>query len=132
MTSLQSLQAAVYARLTGDDVLMSMVSGVCDDVPDGQAFPYVTIGDAAEIPWSTFGRGGADDVLTMHIWSQANGYKEALGILDRLNTLLDGGELTVDGHVHVGTLYEGAETLRDPDGVTRHVVARYRAYVQRS
>lgn len=132
MTSLHDLQTAVYTELTGDEALMSMISGVFDDVLDGQAFPYVTIGDAAETPWSTFGRSGADDVLTIHIWSQANGFKEALQVLDRLNALLDSDELTVGGHVHVGTLYEGAETLRDPDGITRHVVARYRVYVQRS
>lgn len=132
MTSLHNLQTAIYAELTGDEALMSMISGVFDAVPDGQALPYIVIGDATETPWSTFGRSGSDDVLTIHIWSQANGFKGALQVLDQLNALLDGGELEMSGHVHVGTLYEGAETLRDPDGVTRHAVARYRAYVQRS
>lgn len=138
-TSLQVLQAAIYAKLTADtgsgglfDPTAPMITGVFDDVPDGQPLPYITIGEATETPWSTFGRVGADDTLTIHIWSQAPGFKEALGILDRLNVLLDGGVLEVDGHVHVGTLYESAETLRDPDGVTRHVVARYRAYLQGS
>jgi hypothetical protein len=136
-TSLQVLQAAIYARLTTDvesgglfDPSAPMITGVLDDVPDGQGFPYITIGEATENAWSTMGRDGSNDTLTIHIWSSAPGFKEALTILDRLNVLLDGGVLEIDGHMHVGTLYESAETLRDPDGVTRHVVARYRVYVQ--
>lgn len=138
-TSLGDMQAAVYAKLMADtgsggllDPSAPMITGVLDDVPEGQEFPYITIGEAIEMPWSTMGRDGADDTLTIHIWSRAHGFAEALGILDRLNMLLDGGELAIDDYIHVGTLYVSAETLRDPDGITRHVVATYRVYVQES
>ncbi len=136
-TALGALQAAVYAKLTADTGAGGLLStsapkiaGVYDDLPEGQAFPYIVIGDAIEAPWSTMGRDGDEGVITLHIWSQARGFREALMVLDRVNELLDGGALDVGGYSHVATMYESSETLRDPDGVTRHVVARYRVLVQ--
>ncbi|MFA5313221.1 MAG: DUF3168 domain-containing protein [Methanomassiliicoccales archaeon] len=137
-SAMSDLQAAVYAKITADTgtggLLAAgapMISGVFDEVPEGQAFPYITIGDNTELPWSTFGKDGNNEVLTLHIWSQAKGFREAELILKRLNVVLK-GDLTISGNVHAGTNYEGADTSRDPDGITRQIIARYRVYVQES
>lgn len=134
-----AIQAAVYTVLNGDtgagglrNPTSPLVQGVFDAVPDNQALPYVVIGDQTETPFDTMGKYGAANLLTVHAWSEAAGYKEAQGILSRLNYLLDGVALTITGYSHVGTVYDGAETVREPDGVTRHIIARYRVYVQES
>lgn len=126
LTSLWEIQKAVYAALTGDAVLMAKVKGVFDKVPDGQTYPYVTVGDATEVKDDTFTSKGFQATITCHIWSQYPGFKEALEILGEMNRILDGPSLIVFGFSHVYTRMEFCETLRDPDGVTRHVPVRYR------
>ncbi len=123
---LLELQKAVYSKLSGDAALMAKVTGVFDSVPDSQAFPYITIGEATEVPFSAFSSVGKESTLTLHIWSRYSGFKEALDVLKRVNELLDGATLTITGYALVDMSLEMSETLRDPDGVTRHVAARFR------
>jgi hypothetical protein len=130
MTALLEIQKAVYSKLTGDITLMGMIKGVFDDVPDNQPFPYITIGEATENPFNTFERKGRDTTFTLHIWSQYNGYKEALEILDRMNTLLDNETLPIAGFSLVYCQFENAATIEESDGVTRHVPVRYRVVIQ--
>lgn len=134
-----AIQAAVYTVLNGDtgtgglrNSTSPMVAGVFDEVPEGQAFPYVVIGEQNETPFCTMAKDGSANVLMVNVWSQARGFKEAQAALNRINHLLAGTALTIAGYQHVGTVYEGADSLRDPDGITRHIAARYRVYVQES
>ena len=132
-TALSEVQTAIYSKLTGDGTLMAQVTGVFDSgaVPENQAFPYITLGDTTEAPDNAFGTRGYDDTLTLHIWSDALGFKECHIILARMNTLLDQQTLTLISHHHVGTWYEFSETLNDPgvDGI-KHIPVRYRIETQ--
>jgi len=137
-SAMAAVQAAVYSKLTADvgaggllNVTSPMITGVFDEVPDGQSFPYIVIGDQNEASFSTMAKDGGVLLITLHIWSQAKGFREAELVLGRANYLLDGA-LVITGYAHVGTVYEGADTLRDPDGITRHIAARYRVYAQSS
>lgn len=125
------LQVAVRQRLLADPLLMSKIKGVFDAVPDNQAFPYVTIGDVTSIPNRTFGRFGEECTITLHIWSRYNGFKEAAEILDDLNRILADTVFSVPGWEMQGCYYEFSETIRDPDGVTRHIPVRYRVKLQK-
>lgn len=130
-TALLEIQKAVYAKLTGDATLMSKVTGVFDAVPQNQAFPYIVIGDATEVPWDHMGgKRGHETTMALHIWSRYNGFAEALGILADVNRLLDRAALAVTGFATVQCAYEWSTTLRDPDGITRHVPVRYRLLVE--
>lgn len=132
MSALPVIQQAIYSRLTGDSVLMSKVTGVFDYVPDNQTFPYITIGEATSAPYRTFSRFGEEVTVTCHIWSRYDGFKEALDILADMNRLLaDRDDLSVTGYDLICCFFEFSETMRDPDGITRHVVARYRLIVQK-
>lgn len=121
-------QAAVYAKLTGDSMLMTMVEGVFDgEAPEGTAYPYVTLGDAIETPDNAHGAFGRQTVQTLHVWSEYRGYAEANAIAYRLQELLDHQPLTITGHRHVVTRFEFAQTLPDPDRPgLRHVPVRFR------
>ena len=131
-SGLLPVQEAVYALLTGDATLTAKVTGVFDTVPDGQSAPYITIGDATELPFDTFGKDGHDQTLTIHIWSTSTeGYSEAYDILDTLTTLLEDTALVVAGHQTVMVNSVDVNSFREDDQRrTRHVAARFRVIVQ--
>lgn len=120
------LQVAVRQRLLADPILMAKIKGVFDSVPNDQAFPYVTIGDVTSSPYRTFDRFGEECTITLHIWSRYNGFKEAAEILDDLNRILADTVFSVPGWDMEACYYNFSETLRDPDGITRHIPVRYR------
>src|SRR5690606_40268145 len=95
------------------------------------ALPIFTIGEATSVPFRTMSRFGEECTVTLHIWSRYKGFKEALEILDDLNRLLADQDLSVAGYDTAACFYEFSETLRDPDGKTRHVPVRYRIIVQK-
>lgn len=132
-TSLDELQTAIYAKLTGDTTLMGMITGVFDfgAVPANQPYPFVSIGDTTETPDNRFGRRGYDTTQTLDIWDGSNNFQVCQHILARLNTLLDQQILTLATHHHVFTLYDFSQTLNDP-GVNdvRHLVVRYITFTQ--
>lgn len=124
------LQAAVFTRLKNDAALTTTLgAAVYDDVPDGAAFPYVVIGDATEAPNDTMGRTGRDITITVHSWSRYKGQKQIKQLQNRVDELLDRWTPTVAGWNTTKMLHEFYETFRDPDGITRHGVSRYRIHV---
>lgn len=130
-SSLKAIQQAIYERLTADTVLMGKITGVFDEVPQNQPFPYVTIGDMTSTPWRTMSRFGEEVTITLHIWSQQKGFREAYEILDDLNRLLADQVIPVLGWDVAACWYEFSDTIRDPDGVTKHIPVRYRMQVQK-
>lgn len=128
MTSLIDIQTAIFNKLKADNTLMSMIKGVFDDVDEDQGFPYVVIGEATENPFNTFGKNGKESTITIHIWSDYKGFKEALDILKQLNSLLDDANFTMSDHNLVLIQYDNAQTIRDED--LRHVPVTYRVIVQ--
>lgn len=124
------LQAAMYARLTGDATLMALLpGGVKDHVPANTPFPYIAIGEAVETPHRTMGKNGHEDVPTLRIWGSQLGYKNLQAILDRATTVLEGTPLTISGHSSVLLWYEDAQSVpdfADDDTELRQIIAHYR------
>jgi hypothetical protein len=121
---LYKLQQALYARLNGDGVLMGLVQGIHDTVPQQSQFPYVVIGDGQQndLP--------ASEIITVRcaleivVFSRSKGRKEVLMILDRLYALLHRGVLTVDGYECMVVRCERAETEVLLDALTLRGVMR--------
>ncbi len=130
MNSLEQLQPAIVAKLKGDATLMGMITGVFDHVPQGQAFPYIQVGEATETPRNTFGRKGREATLTIHIYSQYQGFKEGLQIYSKVDDLLDGEPLQLSTFQLVFLQNDGTNTIIGPDGITRQIPVQYRAFVQ--
>ncbi|GAA2609608.1 DUF3168 domain-containing protein [Actinomadura fulvescens] len=125
--ALTPTQAAIYAALTSDLLLMDMVNGVYDGVPEDVPRPYVLLGDAIETPDNAHGAFGRQTVQTLHAWSDYHGYAEVNAIAYRLQQLLDHQPLVIAGHRHVVTRFEFAQTLTDPDQPgLRHAAVRFR------
>ena len=121
------LQQAIYTALTGDSTLMGMIQGVHDHVPQGQVFPYVTIGEATARDWSAVGLNGIETTLILNVWSRARGRKQAKQIMAEIHRILHDADLTVTGHALADLRFEFSETTLDPDGLTYHGITRYRA-----
>ena len=49
--------------------------------------------------------------------------------MDRIHTLLHNGSVSVSGFNLIRLQFEFSDVMRDPDGVTRHGVMRFRAII---
>ena len=123
-----ALQEALYTRLNNDSTLTDTNgASVYDEVPEGSSFPYVTIGETTALEYDTKDLTGSEQTVTFHVWSQYRGAKEAKNIMDRLHDLLHNYSLSVSGANLINLRFDFGDLLRDPDGVTRHGVMRFRA-----
>ena len=121
------LQKAIYSALTGDGALMAMITGVHGHVPQGTAFPYVTLGESTAVDWRTVGHNGMETTLFFQVWSRERGHREVKQILAEIYRILNDAKLTVPGHELVFLRYGFSQTSKDPDGATYHGVAHYEA-----
>lgn len=128
-TAALTVQQAIYSVLSADATLTALTA-IYDFVPDGAGFPYVSIGEATEVPDDTHEHPGHQVTCTLHVWSRASGFTEALTILQSLHRLLDDVQFPLAVGTVVWSRSEFVQTLRDPDGITRHVPVRYRVWTQ--
>lgn len=108
--ALMEVQRALYTKLTGDGVLMGMVTGVYDVVPQKTALPYVEIGDGEYNTLAADVMNLSEIRFQVDVWTDANGRKTALTILNRLYAVLHLGTLTLTGYQHITMRCEQAET----------------------
>lgn len=118
------LQQAIYAKLSA----MSLAP-VLDDVPDSQPYPYVSFGAILEDPADAHNQRGIDALVSLHVWSKAEGYREADAIFAELDALLDRQPLVVTGWTDVSIALDDSSAVRDPDPNIRHISARYRVWL---
>ena len=123
-----SLQTALYTKLNSDSNLTSTLgAGVYDEVPQNSSYPYVQIGEDVTLDYSTKDVDGSETTINIHVWSRSHGSKETKQIMDRVHTLLHDVSLSVTGYNFINGRFEFSDVLRDPDGITRHGVMRFRA-----
>jgi len=123
-----ALQTTIYSTLSGDSNLTSTLgASIYDDVPQGSNFPYVVLGEDSSNDNSTKDVNGTSSTLTIHVWSEYKGSKETKQIMDRVHDLLHDSNLSISGFNLVNLRYEFSDIMRDPDGITRHGVMRFRA-----
>jgi hypothetical protein len=125
-----ALQTTIYSTLANDNTITSTLSaGVYDEVLEGASYPFVSLGEETSIDYGTKNENGGETTINIHIWSQYKGAKETKQIMDRIHDLLHDSNLTVTGFNLVNLRFEYSDILRDPDGVTRHGVMRFRAII---
>jgi len=123
-----ALQTAIFTLLSADNNLTSTLgASVFDDVPEETAYPYVQIGEDTAIDYSTKDLNGSDVSVNLDVWSRYRGSLELKNIMDRIHTLLHDSSLSVTGTNFINMRFEFSDTIRDPDGITRHGVMRFRA-----
>ncbi len=123
-----ALQTAIFTLLSADNNLTSTLgASVFDDVPEETAYPYVQIGEDTAIDYSTKDLNGSDVSVNLDVWSRYRGSLEVKNIMDRIHTLLHDSSLSVAGTNFINMRFEFSDIIRDPDGITRHGVMRFRA-----
>ena len=125
-----ALQTTIYSTLSSDNTLTSTLgAGVYDEVLEGATYPFVSLGEETAVDYSTKDINGGETTINIHIWSQYKGAKETKQIMDRIHDLLHDSNLSVTGFNLINLRYEFSDIMRDPDGVTRHGVMRFRAII---
>ena len=95
-----ALQAAIHAALVGDAELVGLLGGarVHDRAPRGAAHPFAAFGEASERPVDGDLPPLKEHRLALEIHSTAQGRAEASAIAARIEALLSGAALSLDGH----------------------------------
>ena len=126
----------MFATLAADSAITALIGAdrIYDDVPQGAPKPYLTLGQTTVRDWSTGGDPGTDDgnehLITLHVWSDVRGKKQASEIAAAVRTALHDQPLTLIGHRLVNLRHEFSEARRDPDGATIHATVRFRAVTE--
>ncbi len=127
------LQGAIHAALTGHSGILTALGGpnVFDDVPQRTPFPYVTIGDIETRDWDTQTSTGHEHIVTLHVWSNHHGRKQAQTILAEIDDALDDRNLLLQDHLLVNLHVIFWSALRDLDDQTYHGIVRLRAVTEK-
>jgi hypothetical protein len=139
------LQRAIVARLRGSGALTALlapvkdsnpaVPAVIDEVPEGQRFPYVRVGEHLSIPDNDLTSFGRQVTVTLHVWTKAGSMGPGQAIADVVVGLLDHQDraltalLTPYGFRCVRIDHQFAQALDDPDPAIRHHVVRFRVEI---
>ena len=133
MSASWALQQAIFAVLCTNDDVLELVGDpprVFDAPPRAAAFPYIVVGDDTERDWSTATEPGSEHALQVHVWSRANGHREAKLVAEAVRGALDGAELAVTGQALIDIRYLETNFTRESDGETTHAVLRFRAVLE--
>ena len=131
-TSSLALQQSIFAKLTTDAAVLSLLGGprLYDDTPQNAEFPYLTFGQSVARDWSTSTDAGDEHTVTLHAWSRGKGRRETFAILGAIQTALHDQTLVLDGHRLINLRHDFSDARRDPDGETLHGIARFRAITE--
>jgi hypothetical protein len=125
-----ALQSKIFTTLNTDNTLTNTLgANVFDDVPEETAFPLVVLGEDTTVDFSTKDLVGSETTINIDIFSRYRGSKETKNIMDRIHTLLHDSSLTVSGVNLINLRFEFSDVIRDPDGITRHGIMRFRAII---
>jgi hypothetical protein len=133
MSASWALQQAIFATLCASDEIKDVVGDpprIFDTPTRGTAFPYIVIGDDTETDWSTATEAGSEHAVVIHVWSRADGHKEAKLVADAVRDTLDGAELAVTGQALIDIRHLETTFARESDGETTHAVLRFRAVLE--
>ncbi len=119
-------QQAIYTKLYSDATLMGMITAIYDYAPASALFPYVVLADFNSSDGSTKDLNGLEVFHTLHIFSQSLGKREAETIMKRIHELLHNHNLSTVSHKVVNMRFSNANMVLEADGITRHLIARFK------
>lgn len=121
------VQKAIFAALNG---VTLAGANVFDQVPEGDPFPRITIGDEQVLDDGNTCQDGWEVFSDVHCWS-----RPAAGSKVEVKTLA--GEVvtavcamaSIAGFSLVSIEHQTTRVFRDPDGLTEHAVVSFRALI---
>jgi hypothetical protein len=126
-----ALQSAVFAALTADATLQSLIdTRLYDAVPLNPTFPYVVLGDGKETNADTATEEGSEHQFNVTVWSQGGGHQESKSIANAVRFRLNNATLSLDGHALVDLRFQDCEYARESDGQTYSATLSFRAVTE--
>lgn len=126
------LRQGILTKLTASSALAALVdTRIYDDVPEAPVFPFVVI-DTQNLTEAGDKTNNVNEVITsIFAWSTYRGFKEVEQILSEVYNALHfvswaGSPNEVTGYVVIETMFQASEEGRDPDGITRFGVSRFK------
>ena len=127
----QPLMQALYTRLTTN--ALTSAYRVYNYTPKSAAMPFVSFGSPIGVPatrWNTRDSAVEDNSITVHVWSVAEGDKEASQYMDNIIQAILGSDISVVAYFTPFIAYlDMAELFIDdtvPTRLVRHGVMRFR------
>ncbi len=132
MSTANQLLAAIHERLTDDAELSGMIGpeGLRDRLVSGRKLPAAIVADLASNDYSTATETGAEHLLTLEIWTDAGGRRQAAIIAERLQTLLHDAPLSLESHHLVSLLHLSTRTRREQKARLHVAEIRFRAVTE--
>lgn len=124
-----ALQEAIYSTLNGDATLTGLITGIFDSVPDDSTLPVVIVGPQTTNDNGSKTLDGRDYIFNVDVYSDYRGMKEIKNIQKEIYRLLHESSLSVSGASFVDCRCEFTTDILEDDGITRHGVMRFRAFV---
>lgn len=121
-----ALQKALVARLKATSGVTDLVgTRIFDAVPKSAAFPYLTLGEVQVVPDEADCYAGAEVYFSVHAWAREPGAADVKRIAPAVQAAVLADDLALDGHTVVSVAFDGAQYMRDPDGLTSHAVISF-------
>lgn len=132
MTAPGDLMQALFLRLKTDASLSALLggAGLLERANDKAAFPHVTYGRTSAFDLDTGADNNGDQLITLHVWSKAQGEAETRLIMDSIKARLDGAALSIGPRGQTRLSLEFAEARYDEDLAVHHGLLRFRALTQ--
>jgi Protein of unknown function (DUF3168) len=129
-SSLWEVQKALFNRLSNDTALSQKITGVFDEVGEGQTFPYITLGEPTVNPFETKTSYGEEIPWVLHCWSQYPGKKECYEILNLMLQAITKEPFVIEGFSLLRVKIEpNMQVITDIDEVTKHGILRIRFFI---
>ena len=130
---LETLQQAVYDRLSAVSAITDAVTGIYTTAPqaaeseDDSAFPYLTIGPVATTPDDDKDQNAVNALFDVHIWSRSQSALTWRAIADDVYAALQRHDLSVTGANVIECRFDGGVEFQDPEDLrTWHSVLTFR------
>jgi hypothetical protein len=132
MSAANALLQAIHQRLSADVALTGMIGpdGIRDRLLPRAALPCIVFGDMETRDFSTSTEHGEEHLLTLEIWSEGEGRRQAQTIAGLVRSLLDDAALTLDGFSLVSLLQTGVRARREPKTRFYGAEMRFRAVTE--
>ncbi|UCI06764.1 DUF3168 domain-containing protein [Mesorhizobium sp. B1-1-8] len=132
MTAPGDLMQALFLRLKSDSSLSALLggAGLLERASQNAAFPHVTYGRTSAFDLESGADDDKDQLVTLHVWSKAQGEAETRLIMDSIRSRLDGAALSIGPRGQTRLSLEFAEARYDEDLAVHHGLLRFRAVTQ--
>jgi hypothetical protein len=127
-----ALQQSIFATLGTDATILALLGAprIYDHVPQPATYPYISFGQSTTRDSDTGTEQCDEHLITLHIWSRAEGRRETHALIDAVRAALHDKPQTLNGHRLIHIRHDFSEARRDPDGDTLHGIVRLRAVTE--